>query len=202
MYPVAIFLDIGGVLGTNGWDTAGRRRAAERFGLDFEEFNARHKRLFDLYETGHLTLPEYLRGAVFHAPRPFTEADFTAFMLAQSEAWAPNIAFFQELKARHHLKVFALNNEGRELNDHRFATFGFGTLFDAAVSSCYAGMRKPDPRLYRLALDLSQTPSPRVLVIDDRPEFTELAAAIGLRSLRFESLAQLQADLAAHYDLR
>ena len=197
-----IFLDIGGVLGTNGWDTAGRRRAAERFGLDFEEFNARHKRLFDLYETGHLTLPEYLRGAVFHAPRPFTEADFTAFMLAQSEAWTPNIAFFQELKARHHLKVFALNNEGRELNDHRFATFGFGTLFDAAVSSCYAGMRKPDPRLYRLALDLSQTPPPRVLVIDDRPEFTELAAAIGLRSLRFESLAQLQADLAAHYDLR
>jgi putative hydrolase of the HAD superfamily len=201
MPPQTLFLDIGGVLGTNGWDTAARQRASALFGLDFAEFNARHKRLFDLYETGRLTLAEYLRGAVFHAPRAFTEAEFTAFMLAQSEAWPANIVFFQELKARHHLKVYALNNEGRELNDHRLASFGFGSLFDAVISSCYAGMRKPDPHFYRLALDLSQTPPDRVLVIDDRPEFTELAAALTLRSLRFESLAQLQADLAAHYDL-
>ena len=196
-----LFLDIGGVLGTNGWDTAARQRAAAHFGFDFEEFNDRHKRVFDQYETGHLTLTEYLRGAVFHAPRSFSEAEFTAFMLQQSEAWPANIAFFRALKVRHRLKVYAVNNEGRELNDHRFASFSFGDLFDAAVSSCYAGMRKPDPRLYRLALNLSQTPAPDVLVIDDRPEFTELAAALGFRSYRYESLAATQAALADQFDL-
>ena len=196
-----LFLDIGGVLGTNGWDTAARQRAAAHFGFDFEEFNARHKRLFDQYETGHLTLTEYLRGAVFHASRPFSESEFTAFMLEQSEAWPANIAFFRALKVRYRLKVYAVNNEGRELNDHRLARFGFGELFDATVSSCYAGMRKPDPRLYRLALDLSQTAAPDILVIDDRPEFTELAAALGLNSYRYESLAATQVALADQFSL-
>ncbi|MBC7446993.1 MAG: HAD-IA family hydrolase [Hymenobacteraceae bacterium] len=196
-----LFLDIGGVLGTNGWDTAARQRAADHFGFDFAEFNARHKRLFDQYETGHLTLAEYLRGAVFHVPRAFSEAEFTDFMRQQSVAWPVNIAFFRELKQQHGLRVFAVNNEGRELNDHRFATFGFGDLFDAAVSSCYAGMRKPDPRLYRLALDLSQTPAADVLVIDDRPEFTEIAAALGLNTLRYESLAVTQTALTEQFDL-
>lgn len=190
-----LFLDIGGVLGTNGWDTAARKRAAAQFGLDFETFNARHKRIFDQYETGHLTLAEYLRGAVFYEPRAFSEADFTAFMLAQSEPWPDNIAFFRALKAQYGLKVYAVNNEGRELNDHRLATFGFGDLFDAAVSSCYTGMRKPDPRLYRLALDLSQTPPAQVLTVDDRAEFTELVPALGLQALRFESLPQAQTAL-------
>lgn len=197
-----LFLDIGGVLGTNGWDTAARRRAAAHFGFDFEEFNARHKRLFDLYETGHLTLPEYLKGAVFHTPRPFTTADFLDFIREQSAAWPDNIAFVRALKARHGLKVFAVNNEGRELNEHRLATFAFGDLFDATVSSCYVGMRKPDPRLYRLAADLAQTHPARILVIDDRPEFTELAAALGFQALRYESLPQLQAALSDTHQLQ
>ncbi len=196
-----LFLDIGGVLGTNGWDTAARRAASETFGYDFAAFETRHKRLFDLYETGHLTLSEYLRGTVFFKPRPFSEADYAAFIQQQSTAWTANIAFFRELKARYGLKVFAVNNEGRELNDYRLKSFGFGDLFDATVSSCYVGMRKPDPRLYRMAIDLSQTPADAILVVDDRPEFTELAAAIGLRSLQFESLPQAQAAIAAHFGL-
>ncbi len=197
-----IFLDIGGVLGTNGWDTAARQQAAAHYGFDFEAFNARHKRLFDLYETGHFTLSEYLNGAVFNTPREFSEAEFTATMFHQSTAWPENIAYFRALKARHGLRVFAVNNEGRELNAHRLATFNFGDLFDAAVSSCYVGMRKPDPRIYRLALDLSLTPPERVVVIDDRPEFTELVPALGLRAVRFEHLAQVQQALADQFDLR
>jgi putative hydrolase of the HAD superfamily len=196
-----IFLDIGGVLGTNGWDTAARRAAAETFGYDFAAFETRHKRLFDLYETGHLTLSEYLRGTVFFEPRAFTEAAYAEFIRQQSAPWAENIAFFRTLKATHGLRVFAVNNEGRELNEYRMGSFGFGDLFDATVSSCYVGMRKPDPRLYRLAVDLSQTPPGRVLVIDDRPEFTELAAALGLRSYRYESLAATKAALVHQFGL-
>jgi putative hydrolase of the HAD superfamily len=196
-----LFLDIGGVLGTNGWDTAARRAASELFGYDFAAFETRHKRLFDLYETGHLTLSEYLRGTVFFEPRTFSEADYADFIRQQSTPWTENIVFFRELKARYGLKVFAVNNEGRELNEYRLATFGFADLFDATVSSCYVGMRKPDPRLYRLAVDLSRTPADHVLVVDDRPEFTELAAAIGLRSLRFESLGQAQTALADSFGL-
>ena len=196
-----LFLDIGGVLGTNGWDTAARREAAALFNYDFDAFETRHKRLFDLYETGHLTLSEYLRGTVFFVPRAFSEETYAEFIRSKSVPWAANIAYFQALKARHNLRGFAVNTEGRELNDYRLASFGFGDLFDATVSSCYVGMRKPDPRLYRLAADLSQTALGNILVIDDRPEFTELAAALGLTSHRYESLAATQAALETQFGL-
>ena len=34
-----LFLDIGGVLLTNGWDNNIRKNAADKFGLNFEELN-------------------------------------------------------------------------------------------------------------------------------------------------------------------
>ena len=38
-----IFFDIGGVLGSNGWDKEQRQRAIERFDLDPEEFWQIHR---------------------------------------------------------------------------------------------------------------------------------------------------------------
>ena len=55
-----LFTDIGNVLLTNGWDRQMRRRAAEKFGLDYEEMNERHHLTFDTYEEGKLSLEEYL----------------------------------------------------------------------------------------------------------------------------------------------
>lgn len=55
-----LFLDIGGVLLTNGWDHNIRTRAAEKFSLDYDEMNERHHLTFDTYEEGKLSLDEYL----------------------------------------------------------------------------------------------------------------------------------------------
>jgi putative hydrolase of the HAD superfamily len=51
-----LFLDIGGVLLTNGWDRHCRRDAAQSFALDLEDLNDRHKMSFDTYEEGKLNL--------------------------------------------------------------------------------------------------------------------------------------------------
>jgi len=51
MTPITtLFLDIGGVLLTNGWDRKMRRLASETFTLDFEEMDERHHLIFDTYE--------------------------------------------------------------------------------------------------------------------------------------------------------
>ena len=42
-----LFLDIGGVLLTNGWDRNIRLNAAKKFGLDYDEMNERHHLIFD-----------------------------------------------------------------------------------------------------------------------------------------------------------
>ena len=38
-----VLFDIGGVLGTNGWDREQRAAAIEHFGLDAEDFQYRHE---------------------------------------------------------------------------------------------------------------------------------------------------------------
>jgi putative hydrolase of the HAD superfamily len=45
-----LFLDIGGVLLTDGWTHDGRKRAAANFDLDLAEMEDRHHLTFDTYE--------------------------------------------------------------------------------------------------------------------------------------------------------
>ena len=77
---ISLFLDIGGVLLTNGWDQNIRTRAAEKFSLNYEEMNARHHLTFATCEEGKLSLDEYLKRVVFYQPRDFTPDTFKAFM--------------------------------------------------------------------------------------------------------------------------
>ncbi|MGZ3535999.1 MAG: HAD family phosphatase, partial [Thermodesulfobacteriota bacterium] len=82
--PTALFLDVGGVLLTNGWDRSMRKLAAEAFGLDGNEVDDRHHLTFDTYELGKLTLDEYLGRMVFYKERRFSKEEFKEFMFAQS----------------------------------------------------------------------------------------------------------------------
>ena len=60
-----LFLDIGGVLLTDGWDHQARERAATKFKLELAEMEDRHHLTFDTYEEGKLTLEEYLGRVIF-----------------------------------------------------------------------------------------------------------------------------------------
>ena len=51
-----LFLDVGGVLLTNGWDHHARKRAAARFKLKYSDMDDRHRLTFEIYEKGKLTL--------------------------------------------------------------------------------------------------------------------------------------------------
>ena len=61
-----LFLDIGGVLLTNAWDSHTRTLAAEKFRLNYDEMNERHHLTFDTYEEGKLSLDDYLNRVVFY----------------------------------------------------------------------------------------------------------------------------------------
>ncbi len=63
-----LFLDIGGVLLTNGWDHHSREKAADHFNLDYAILDERHKLTFGIYETGKIDLQEYLDRVIFHSP--------------------------------------------------------------------------------------------------------------------------------------
>jgi putative hydrolase of the HAD superfamily len=178
-----MFLDIGGVLLTNGWDRHMRREAAQKFGLDLDDLNDRHKMSFDTYEAGKLSLDTYLNQVVFYRERPFTREDFKEFIFAQSKPKVEMINLVSALRWRHCLKTAAISNEGRELTVYRIKKFDLTALFDYFVSSCFVHFRKPDVDIYRMALDLSQADPARSVYIDDRALFVEIAQSLGLHGI-------------------
>jgi putative hydrolase of the HAD superfamily len=182
--PIAcLFVDIGGVLLTDGWDHHARKRAARTFKLKWSEMEERHLLMFDSCEEGKLTLEEYLGRLVFYQRRAFTRAHFRRFMFAQSKPYAEMIELMAELKSRHRLKIAVVSNEARELNAYRIRKFRLDGFVDFFVSSCFVHVRKPDAEIFRLALDLAQVQARQVLYIENTPMFVEVADALGIRSI-------------------
>jgi putative hydrolase of the HAD superfamily len=184
LFPITtLFLDIGGVLLTNGWDHSERTHAAEKFSLDFDEMNERHHLTFDTYEEGKLSLDEYLNRVVFYQARKFSREDFKTFMYAQSQPFPEMIELMRALKLQYHLQVAAVSNEGRELTTYRVQQFKLGTFIDFFVSSCFVHYRKPDADLYHIALDIAQVSPAQVIYIDDRAMFVEVAQGLGIQGI-------------------
>lgn len=190
-----LFLDIGGVLLTNGWGRSSRKLAAEHFGLDLAELNDRHHLTFDTYEIGKITLDDYLERIVFYEERHFSIEDFKSFMYKQTQPFTDSIQFFKELKQQYDLKVIAVNNEGRELNDYRIRQFGLDELFDAYASSCYVKFRKPDLDIYRVACDIARVLPHQAAMVDDRSMFTQVASVLGIHCMHFDSLEGIKKKL-------
>lgn len=198
MFPFDVILfDVGGVLLTNGWDHAERAAAVRQFNLDAEALTARHMAAFDAWERDQITLDAYLDAVVFNQPRTFSREEFFAFMLAQSKLLPGGaMEILQEIAAAGRYLVGALNNEARATNEHRFCKFGLRAIFDVALSSCYVGLRKPEPAMYRRALDILGGPPERILFIDDREENVAGAAAAGIKAIHFQGAAALRRELA------
>lgn len=184
-----LFVDIGGVLLTNGWDHVARRRAAERFHLDEEEMAERHHLTFDTYEEGKLSLDEYLDRTVFYEPRPFTKQAFKDFMFTQTRPYPEMIELVHNLKMRYGLKVAAISNEGRELTVYRIQKFELNKIIEFFISSCFVHIRKPDEDIYKLALDVAQAQPEQVVYIEDRPMFVDVASTLGIHGILHNDLA-------------
>jgi len=178
-----LFVDVGGVLLTDGWDHLARKRAARHFKLNWAEMDQRHRLVFETHEEGKLSFEEYLGWVVFFEKRPFTRNQFREFMFAQSKPYTKMLGLVAQLKAQHGLKVVVISNESREVNAFRIRTFRLDRLVDTFISSCFVGMRKPDVEIFRLALDLAQAMPERSVFIDNTPMFVQVAQRMGIRSI-------------------
>lgn len=180
----AVFLDIGGVMLTNAWGHESRQKAAEVFNFDYEEMDILHNFIYNVFEIGSISLDEYLNTVVFHCPRNFTKAEFKEFMYGESVELPEMLPWLKNWKKQTDLPVFALSNENLELNDYRIETFNLHELFDGFFSSCYVGFRKPDPRIFKTALEITQVKPDECVYFDDRPMLVEAAKKLGMNSIQ------------------
>jgi len=179
----ALFVDVGGVLLTNGWDHLARKRAAKNFKLQWAEMEDRHRLVFETHEEGKIAFEEYLGRVVFYKKRPFTRAQFRDFMFAQSKPYPRMINLFAHLKVRHGLKIAVVSNESRAVNAYRIRKFKLDRFVDIFISSCFVHIRKPDADIFRLALDIAQAPAQQVVYNENTPMFVQIAQGLGIRSI-------------------
>ena len=197
MLPFDVILfDIGGVLLTNGWDHCERAVVLDQFHLDKAEFEKRHPAANDRWERDAISGRQYLDETVFYEPRSFSHEDFLGAICGQSvELLDGALGILREMAAPGRYLLGCLNNEAREPNEYRFRTFGLRQYFDVALSSCFVGLRKPKPEMYRRALDILGRPADRILFIDDRAENAASAAATGMKTIWFKGADALRRDL-------
>jgi putative hydrolase of the HAD superfamily len=192
-----LFLDVGEVLLTDAWDHLARRRAAKHFELKWSEMEERHALVFETQEEGRMTFQEYLDWVVFYRKRSFTRSQFRDFIFAQSKPYPGMIELIARLKFRHGLKIVVVSNESREMNAYRIRAFKLDRLVDTFITSCFVHMRKPDVNIFRLALDVAQTPPARIVYIDNTPMFVQIAEGLGIRSILHVDLKSTCAKLAS-----
>jgi putative hydrolase of the HAD superfamily len=190
-----LFWDIGGVILTNGWGTGSRRAAAETFHLDWEEFQDRHELSFPAFDSGNISLNEYLNRTLFYRPRPFTREEFTAFMFAQSKEYPESRAVLDRVARAGKYFIGSINNEPLELNEYRIAAFHLRRDFRVFFSSCYLHTRKPEEMIYRIALEVTQRPAEECVFIDDRPLNLENPRKLGIKTIQYQDPEQLRAEL-------
>jgi putative hydrolase of the HAD superfamily len=190
-----LFLDIGGVMLSNGWGHESRRSAADLFNLDFDDMDERHHVIQITYEEGKITLNEYLKRVVFYRKRSFTVDKFRDFMFSQSTPNLDMIEYIRKLKDQYNLKIAVVNNEGRELNEHRIKKFKLNQFVDFFISSCFVHFRKPDADIFRIALDIAQVPVQHVVYIEDMQMFVDVASDLGIRSIHHKNYLSTSAEL-------
>jgi putative hydrolase of the HAD superfamily len=190
-----LFWDIGGVILTNGWDKRSRRGAAETFHLDWEEFQDRHDLSFPAFDSGNISLNEYLDRTLFYRPRRFTREEFTAFMFAQSKEYPESRAVLDAVARTGKYFIGAINNEPLELNEYRIEAFRLRRDFQVFFSSCYLHARKPEEMIFRIALEVTQRPAQECVFIDDRTLNLENPRRLSMNTIHYQSAPQLRQEL-------
>jgi len=190
-----VFFDIGGVLATNGWDREQRNVAIAKFNLDEADFQSRHEEMVGPLEQGQISLDEYLDITVFYEPRAFTKDEFRSFVMSQSKPFDETIEIARAVADGCRYWVMTMNNESEDLNRYRICTFGLDEFFDAFLSSCWLGLRKPARRFYDRALGISEARPAESVFIDDRVQNLAPAEQLGMHTILYQSAPQLARDL-------
>lgn len=177
---------------SNGWDHISRELAAEHFNYDLQTSETRHRQVFEDFETGKMSLTDYLDEVVFYKDREFTRTDFIEFIESQSAAHQSSLNILRKLSKEKNYRLSTLNNESLTLNQYRIDKFGLKRYFTNFFSSCFVGYKKPDLEIYNRVLLITQTSGEQCLFIDDRENNTKAAAECGFQTLHLENVLDLE----------
>jgi putative hydrolase of the HAD superfamily len=146
-------------------------------------------------DRGTLTLDAAIERAVRRTG--MTTAHVRAFIEgvpASLVADVDSVALLRRVHAAGH-RLFCLSNMPTFSMEHLEREYDFWNLFSGAVISSRVGYCKPEPEIYEHLLATYQLEPAHTIFIDDVEANVAAAAAFGIRTIHFESVAQCEAEL-------
>lgn len=198
----AFITDFGGVLVRTR--TAGSRRALEQLlnlsagSIDDRVFACEVSQRAMRGELGETALWEYLATDLNLAHYGLTWQEFQRRFFEEDFLDEDLLAFIRALRPT--LKTGLLSNAWDGLREVLQTRVPIADAFDTVVVSAEEKMMKPDPRIYRAALDRLGVQPQEAIFLDDFSENIAGAQALGLIGVHFISSAQAQRDIRALLD--
>ena len=94
------------------------------------------------------------------------------------------VELIKELKENGY-EILYLSDNVQERIDYLENKYHFLQYFNSGVFSHIVGVRKPNPKIYQLALEQSSYPAKNCVYIDDKPELLEEAKKLGMETIVF-----------------
>jgi epoxide hydrolase-like predicted phosphatase len=191
----AVIFDYGGVIGFNVIrdiyvDTA------KRFGLAKEDVRAAFHEVRNPAQRGEIGVKEFWErfAAKFDIDPKELERVWLDTFTGKSRDNEDVIDLIKKLKANGY-KIGLITNLTNVFPSTRWISDA--DIFDDIVVSNEVGMRKPEPKIYNLALDRLAVDAAEAVFIDDKLENVEGARAVGMKGIHFRDApaAQLKKDL-------
>ncbi len=202
----AVIWDFGGVFTTSPFEAFNRYEAERGLPKDFiRTVNATnpHENAWALFERAEITAAEF--DALFRKEAIALGYDVPGadvLPLLSGDVRPAVVAALMACKARG-LKVGCITNNVRTGHgtgmagsaDKAAQVAAIMAEFDVVIESSKAGVRKPDPRIYRMMLETLGVAAARCIYLDDLGVNCKPAAELGMKAIKVTSEAQLLADL-------
>lgn len=193
----AVIFDYGMVL-TGPPDPAAHRAMEEITGLAparLDTFYWRHRHAFD---EGSLTGAGFWQQVANDARLNLSESQIQELVHWDARMWMTEnramLAWQLELKHRGLLTAI-VSNMGDTVHQQMERELDWLPRFDVLVWSYQLRVAKPDPAIYRYAIEQLGTSSSEILFVDDRPPNVDAARALGMMGAVFTDPVQLRVDL-------
>lgn len=192
----AIIFDLGGVLITDVPLKQIAEESAQEFSLSVEKIHAHlyPTEHWNLLTLGKITEDEYwesfLQAAMINVDKKYLKHKVRSSL----RPLVHSTKIINLLKD--HYKLAVLSNHAKEWSEHMKQKFDLFKSFDPIIFSCDVGLRKPDPRIYEIALRRLKCDADECVLIDDKKRNVDAAEKLGIKGIVFEEYSKLVEGLS------
>ena len=195
----AVIFDYGRVL-TGPPDPAAHAALVRITGLSSDCLDSLYWTDRQAYDEGKLTGLEFWRKLAGEAGLKLSESAIAELNLWDARMWTRGDAAMLDWQLairQRGLLTAIVSNMGDAVHEHMERELEWLSRFDVLVWSYQLRVAKPNPAIYRYALERLGTRPGETLFVDDKPENVDVAAALGMKALVFSTVEKLRSDLIA-----